>query len=362
MARVHRALESHLRMRSLPPDELHPKVISQATDVARAPEPYPQVESSRQGRQPNEQDPEEHVFASADEDVSFLLFSARMQEGVGNGRDVEGIVGEHGLAEEKWWKKRARRLVRMHTMLLRSKAPRMTPWVSSSRFQKFSDAQLEEVPSGHGRDLESNMDTTRHQISPLPRGQGILSALLTLYHPGGSVSSSPPTSRGTTPTDSDRESPPIPDDAEENQRLHAPPTSYFDPHTPTTTGLSPIPETLAPTWSTFPSAQQNTATTVSPMPNTPACRNSPPGKHRDSPLPMSSNTPLSLHLPYSAKKIRLSAFPSPGTCGGRPTASQNGGGVIGSLIATSGNLRGAAAPAPSTIGPNVRKRGFGLSR
>ncbi|KIK67157.1 hypothetical protein GYMLUDRAFT_37206 [Collybiopsis luxurians FD-317 M1] len=46
----------------------------------------------------------------------------------------------------------------------------------------------------------------------------------------------------------------------------------------------------------------------------------------------------------------------------RPPQSRNAGGVFGSLIASTGNISGAAAPVPSTVAPNVDRPGFNLTR
>ncbi|KAK7053318.1 pheromone-regulated protein prm10 [Paramarasmius palmivorus] len=58
----------------------------------------------------------------------------------------------------------------------------------------------------------------------------------------------------------------------------------------------------------------------------------------------------SLHLPFGLGK------------GARPAQARNAGGVFGSLIASTGNISGAAAPANSTIMPNVKRPGYHLSR
>ena len=270
-----------------------------------------------------------------------------MQEEAGNDGDVDVVVEEHGRAQQKWWEKRAHSLVRVHTTSLREKAARTTRpkrWASLPRFQNFHDGQLDEkTPSNQDRDIEFNMNATSH-ISPLPRGQGVLSTLLTLYHTGGSLSSSPPTSHATTPGDSGRQSPAMPGEPEEHQKQQEPPTSYFDPHAPTATGVSPLPDIPAPAPSTSPGPLAKKKNTF------------------HIPLPMPPNTPLSLHLPSPAMNVHLPTLHTPGTRGGRPKAATNAGGVVGSLIATSGNLTGAAAPVPSTIGPHVKKKGFRLSR
>lgn len=51
-----------------------------------------------------------------------------------------------------------------------------------------------------------------------------------------------------------------------------------------------------------------------------------------------------LHLPATKQKQR------------------NGGGVLGALIASTGNISGAAAPASSTLAPNMKRPGYHLSR
>ncbi|KAF8495064.1 hypothetical protein JB92DRAFT_2748208 [Gautieria morchelliformis] len=77
---------------------------------------------------------------------------------------------------------------------------------------------------------------------------------------------------------------------------------------------------------------------------------------------MPSSTASSLHLPSPGLTIHLPTFYTHDTHDGRPKAAKNAGGVVGSLIATSRNLTGAAAPVPSTIAPNVKRKGFRLSR
>ena len=46
----------------------------------------------------------------------------------------------------------------------------------------------------------------------------------------------------------------------------------------------------------------------------------------------------------------------------RPAQARNAGGVFGTLIASTGNLSGAAAPGPSRIAPNPTKHGYHLAR
>ncbi|EPQ52989.1 DUF1212-domain-containing protein [Gloeophyllum trabeum ATCC 11539] len=46
----------------------------------------------------------------------------------------------------------------------------------------------------------------------------------------------------------------------------------------------------------------------------------------------------------------------------RPPPQRNGAGVIGSLIASTGNISGAAAPSASTLAPNIKRPGYHLSR
>jgi hypothetical protein len=257
-----------------------------------------------------------------------------------NDGDEEAEVEERGREDEKWWTRRARSLVKGHTSSERRKpgVPRsksLKQWTSLERPRDLNDRQLNErQSSNHDHDLESTggADATRY-ISRLPRGQGVLSTLLALYNAGsgGSVSSSVVTSHATTPDDSDREDNILRDENEEDQhqRQRGPPTSYFDSHAPTASTISPLPNTpvSAPSNTFLPHKQTNKF---------------------HIPLPSTSRTASSLHLPT--------------VHGGRPKAAQNAGGVFGSLIATSGNLTGPAAPVPSTIGPDVKRKGFGLSR
>ncbi|KAG9081112.1 hypothetical protein FRC06_005813, partial [Ceratobasidium sp. 370] len=46
----------------------------------------------------------------------------------------------------------------------------------------------------------------------------------------------------------------------------------------------------------------------------------------------------------------------------RPAAARSGAGVFGGLIASTGNIAGAAAPAASTLGPETKRPGYHLSR
>ncbi|KAJ7607787.1 hypothetical protein DFH06DRAFT_1018404 [Mycena polygramma] len=45
-----------------------------------------------------------------------------------------------------------------------------------------------------------------------------------------------------------------------------------------------------------------------------------------------------------------------------PHKPRNGGGVLGALIASTGNISGAAAPVPSQLAPNIKRPGYHLSR
>lgn len=46
----------------------------------------------------------------------------------------------------------------------------------------------------------------------------------------------------------------------------------------------------------------------------------------------------------------------------RPSTARNGAGVFGALVASTANISGAAAPAPSTLAPSVKRPGYHLSR
>ncbi|TFK51186.1 DUF1212-domain-containing protein [Heliocybe sulcata] len=75
------------------------------------------------------------------------------------------------------------------------------------------------------------------------------------------------------------------------------------------------------------------------------------------PVPPPSVSSPSMDSKRSPKTPRLKLFPDM-----RPAHQRNGGGVIGSLIASTGNISGAAAPAPSTLAPNIKRPGYHLSR
>lgn len=274
-----------------------------------------------------------------------MPFYSRTRPGTRNDRDEEVEVEERGREEKKWWAKRAGTLVKGHIRSKRANSDvsraKSNRWASLKRLRNRGDAPLDEgEPSNHNRDLESHAaeDTNISHIPPLPQGQGVLSTLLALYNAGGGVSgsSSVATSRSGTPYGSDSESHVHADDHEKDQHPieRDLPTSYFDPRAPTASTVTPLPKTSTspPLGTTLPH-KQKAKFSVS--------------------LPSASRTASSLHLP---------TFDTLGSRGGRPKAATNAGGVFGSLIATSGNLTGPAAPASSTIGPNVKKKGFGLSR
>lgn len=271
-----------------------------------------------------------------------MPFYSRIHPGPRNDGDEEVEVEERGREEKKWWARRAGNLVkghirskRAHSDVSRAKSNR---WASLKRLRNLGDTPLDEgEPSNHNRDLESHAaeDNNISHIPPLPQGQGVLSTLLALYNAGGGVSgsSSVATSRSGTPYGSDSESHVHPEEDQHAIERDLP-TSYFDPRAPTTSTVTPFPKmSTSPPLGTALPHKQKARFSVS--------------------LPSASRTASSLHLP---------TFDTLGTRVGRPKAATNAGGVFGSLIATSGNLTGPAAPAPSTIGPNVKRKGFGLSR
>jgi uncharacterized membrane protein YjjP (DUF1212 family) len=72
-----------------------------------------------------------------------------------------------------------------------------------------------------------------------------------------------------------------------------------------------------------------------------------------SPIPKSPSSTKRFSLPDVGKALGFDS---------RPAVERNGAGVFGSLIATTGNITGAAAPAPSTIAPNLKRPGYHISR
>uniref|UniRef100_A0A0W0FGU4 DUF1212-domain-containing protein n=1 Tax=Moniliophthora roreri TaxID=221103 RepID=A0A0W0FGU4_MONRR len=95
-----------------------------------------------------------------------------------------------------------------------------------------------------------------------------------------------------------------------------------------------------------------------------------PGHISDSPETDSAQSstppspPTSRSGPLLKEKSSYSSFHLPlgfGT-GSRPAQARNAGGVFGSLIASTGNISGVAAPTNSTLVPSVKRPGYHLSR
>ncbi|KAJ7808080.1 hypothetical protein B0H14DRAFT_2871360 [Mycena olivaceomarginata] len=89
-----------------------------------------------------------------------------------------------------------------------------------------------------------------------------------------------------------------------------------------------------------------------------------PGTARTSPSERGSSTPPSPRVdpvgrshPRSGSQSSLAKFhllPS--------KKPRNGAGVLGALIASTGNISGVAAPVPSQLAPNIKRPGYHLSR
>lgn len=68
------------------------------------------------------------------------------------------------------------------------------------------------------------------------------------------------------------------------------------------------------------------------------------------------------HAPPSPSAGFTLSFPKALKPSGRPPAARSAAGVFGGLIASTGNISGAAAPAASTLGPSAMRPGYHLSR
>lgn len=78
----------------------------------------------------------------------------------------------------------------------------------------------------------------------------------------------------------------------------------------------------------------------------------------------SSTAGRSLHA-FKSQKVEPLVDKVVSALGGEralPAQARNGGGVFGTLIASTGNITGVAAPIQSRIGPNVKRPGYHLSR
>lgn len=73
------------------------------------------------------------------------------------------------------------------------------------------------------------------------------------------------------------------------------------------------------------------------------------------------STTSTLTVPQVKKTSWAKGFSSSGRSS-RPSSARSDAGVFGALVASTGNLSGPAAPAPSSLAPSVKRPGYRLSR
>lgn len=216
--------------------------------------------------------------------------------------ETAGLPGTDDL--ERYASKQAAQVVRAHTARKGRKGGfglRKKKRSSSRNSGTYSDS-----------DVEKYANSSQSANPSLPAGGGILSALLTLYNDSGatqSAASTPGTS--TAPSRDTRKS--------------------------TSPGIEPRKHRETASWDSLGSAL-GLHTPVAPLP---AAR----ANKEPSLLSRRAQAPLSL--------LGLN---------NRPPQTRSSGGVLGPLIASTGNIAGAAAPHSSRIAPNVKRPGYHLSK
>ncbi|KAJ7605375.1 hypothetical protein DFH06DRAFT_258887 [Mycena polygramma] len=188
---------------------------------------------------------------------------------------------------------------------------------------RADDDDYAPVHHGHRRaendDVEQALSEGAPMMNPALGGGGVLSALLTLYNDAepGSLASTPGT--------------------EEAEPSWVTPLPPLPPPTAKKASLSQIEEVPRPAHA---SASGSSSTLPSPSPSL----------SRD---PLGRSHARSGSQASLASKFRIGLL---------PTKPRNGGGVVGALIASTGNIAGAAAPVPSQLAPNIKRPGYHLSR
>ncbi|KAG8688366.1 hypothetical protein FRC08_011470, partial [Ceratobasidium sp. 394] len=159
-------------------------------------------------------------------------------------------------------------------------------------------------------------------------GGGVLSSLLALYdhHNMRSGQSTP----SHELTDDQGENPFFKDDERGKEHPPDPPAGYFHNH-----GHAHAHRRTRSSPAAGPSTSgSNSGTNSNATPNAPG----------------PSSAGFTLSLPKALKPSH------------RPAAARSSAGVFGGLIASTGNIAGAAAPAASTLGPETKRPGYHLSR
>ncbi|KAJ7628480.1 hypothetical protein FB45DRAFT_794332 [Roridomyces roridus] len=217
----------------------------------------------------------------------------------------------------------ASKVVRAHTRkggMFRMPFPKRA---RKSKDKQRVDTEKTHDPEDHSRPSSGDAEAYLGGSGPLnpALGGGVLSALLTLYNEQG------PGTRSGASTPGIEEPPELP--------WVTPPPSARRPY--------PVPRTPAPVdHHQSPLTHANIPSPPSPSPGSP-----------ESHLHDSSRSSPDYVTPPRKTKARLSL--------GLGTKSRSGG-ALGALIASTGNISGAAAPVNSTLAPNIKRPGYHLSR
>ncbi|KAJ3803378.1 DUF1212-domain-containing protein [Lentinula aff. detonsa] len=201
-------------------------------------------------------------------------------------------------------------------------------------------------------DVERNADAS--SLSPsfvLPPSGGVLGALLTLYNAqNDTASESIPPSGASTPTFQDE---PVPNRKEGRSARRY--RANLDDATKLDSGSPLLHSENSPSQIDLDDVQQQLKivddSNFTSQPALPAF----PSSSSLSNDEFRANAMSKRGITSSARKLLRMGTQ-------RPPQSRNAGGVFGSLIASTGNITGAAAPAPSTLAPNVDRPGFNLTR
>lgn len=234
------------------------------------------------------------------------------------------VVEEYEMKEKSHWAKKASQMVQACTMRRNGHEPRVSrlrgrlpPLASSLKKQEKQRERERDVEAGAHVHVDS---------LPLGPDQGVLSTLLSLYQ-----RQTPPNTSSTDLTENDTDQGSMTSLRSHEAEVDSLSSEAVEPQTPsyfgTETPLAEEPQTGP--------AERNVYT----------C----PRHKRKLQISRPSST-SSLSLPPS----RASSAPL--------KAAQSSAGVVGALIATANNLSGPAAPLHSSIGPNVTRSGYRLSR
>ncbi|KAJ6455277.1 hypothetical protein C8R47DRAFT_1228304 [Mycena vitilis] len=219
-----------------------------------------------------------------------------------------GLPGTSDL--EDYSRRAATKVVRAHT--------RKGFFGGRLNLRKQKSARADDYFPAHHRADNDDVEQALSEgapMNPALGGGGVLSALLTLYN-----------------------------DAEPGSLASTPGTEEAEPTWPAP--LPPLP----------PPAKKASPSQIEEVPRHDASGSS-------STLPSPSRDPIGrTHARSGSQASIASKFRLPLPLLPQNPRARNGGGVVGALIASTGNIAGAAAPGPSTLAPNIKRPGYHLSR